>query len=101
MKSQMQPTDHTEIERFDRRASRWVKVPTITTAAARRLCDEIASRTELLDKPTKLNKNITHRQAVEIFRASLTGGDNEPIRTLIARNIQRVAGVPRDQQVKA
>lgn len=101
MKSQMQPTDYTEIDHLDRRASRWVKLCTITTVAARRLCDEIEARTELLDRPTKLNKTMTHRQAVAIFRASLTGGDDTPIRTLIARNIQRVAGVPRDQQVKA
>ncbi len=101
MKSQMQPTDYVEIDRLDRRASKWVKIRTITTAAARRLCNEIESRTDLLDKPTKLNKNITHKQAVEIFRAALTDDDDAPIRTLLARNIQRMAGVSRDQQVVA
>lgn len=101
MKAEMHPGEYTEIDQYCRRERRWVKRQTITTAAARRLCDVIESRTEQLDKPTKLNPAMTHRQAVEIFRAALTDDANVPIRTLIAKNIQRVAGVPKAQQVKA
>lgn len=92
--------EFTEIDAYHRRYG-WEKRRTITVAAGKRLCDEIDARADA-DKPSKMNKSITNRQAAAIFRAALAqiDGDDKPVKPLTARNIQRVAGVPKAEWIK-
>lgn len=83
----------TVIREFNRKYLEWEDKDTLTVAEARAILDSVPE--SALDRMAKINKGLPRAKAMKIFRDCIAGlPDEQPLRSLIAKNIQREFGRP-------